>query len=78
MKFRIAVLLAATVAASAQFPVAPVNNQHDVCTDFCKGALTVCEGTVDWVTGAVATPFSRHGDNYTPRGKVRYVVHMHD
>ncbi|KAL3789117.1 hypothetical protein ACHAWO_012650 [Cyclotella atomus] len=69
MKFRIAVLLAATVAASAQFPVAPVNNQYDVCTDFCKGALTVCEGTVDWVTGAVATPFSRHGDNYTPRGK---------
>lgn len=66
MKFGISTitLLSSAVAASAQ--LAPSSNQYDVCTDFCKGALTVCEGVVDWVTGAVATPFSRHGDNYNP------------
>lgn len=42
--------------------VAPVNNQYDVCTDFCKGAVTVCEGVVDWVTNTYATPYTRHLD----------------
>jgi len=31
-----------------------------VCTDFCKGAITTCEGVVDWVTDTYATPFTRH------------------
>jgi len=41
---------------------APLYNQYDVCTDFCKGAITTCEGVVDWVTDTYATPFSRHID----------------
>ena len=35
---------------------------RQVCTNFCKGALTVCEGVVDWVTNTYAVPFSRHID----------------
>ena len=31
-----------------------------MCTDFCKGATTTCEGVVDWVTNTYATPYSRH------------------
>ncbi len=51
-----------TVAAVSadQPPALPKANQYDTCTDFCKAALTVCEGTVDWVTGTVSVPFSRH------------------
>jgi len=41
---------------------APLYNQYDVCTDFCKGAITTCEGVVDWVTNTYATPLSRHID----------------
>jgi len=44
-----------------QFHVAPIQNQYDVCTDFCKGALSVCDGVVDWVTDTYAVPLTRHG-----------------
>jgi len=40
--------------------VAPLHNQYDVCNDFCKGAITTCEGVVDWTTNTYATPFTRH------------------
>jgi len=40
--------------------VAPIYNQVDVCTDFCKGALTTCQGVVDWVTNTYAVPTTRH------------------
>lgn len=56
-------LLLSTVAVTAQLPTKPKNNQYDVCTDFCKAALTVCEGVVDWVTHTHAVQYSRHGDN---------------
>jgi len=42
--------------------VAPALNQYDMCTDFCKGAVSVCEGVVDWVTNTYATPYTRHLD----------------
>jgi len=41
---------------------APLNNQFDTCTDFCKAALTTCEGVVDWVTNTYANPTKRHFD----------------
>lgn len=40
--------------------VAPLYNQYDLCTDFCKGAVTTCEGVVDWVTNTYPSPTSRH------------------
>ncbi|KAL7465616.1 hypothetical protein ACHAXS_005927 [Conticribra weissflogii] len=57
--------LSALSATAQQAPAVPRDNQFDVCTDFCKSALTVCEGTVDWVTGNVAVPFTRHGQERT-------------
>jgi len=41
---------------------APLYNQYDVCTDFCKGATTACEGVVDWVTNTYPNPLSRNLD----------------
>lgn len=39
---------------------APLYNQYDVCTDFCKGAITTCEGVVDWVTNTYPVAYTRH------------------
>jgi len=51
------------------YHVAPIQNQYDVCTDFCKGALSVCEGVVDWVTDIYAVPLTRHGQGGDGNGK---------
>lgn len=64
-------LFVALAPAVAADPIhyAPKDNQYDVCTDFCKGALTVCEGTVDWVTGTHAVAYSRH-EQKAPKGGI--------